>query len=295
MNHIGMLTKNSFVQYPALKKLQLAYNKVHTIEPGALASLNELELLDLSENAVKEVPPGLPRSLQELNLNHNPVMANMSGLATAVDLHTLHLRWDAVDPDHGLSSYPEFGLLPGLVALDVSLHRQIMDVTPEQLASTCRLARLNVTGTGLFPSGAHCRCRRFLGWAAEFKIAVTGLDACPEPGGGGGGEDDDPANENCTRTPEAARAVFRACMKTWDRQHTPYWAIAAGLVIAVAVVWLLLCVCRRRRRRRRGRADNSKPQPVPAVDCGVKDNDNLQAAAATAPGHKAAEPAALLA
>lgn len=307
-NSISTLANDSFDSYPNLKRLQLAANKVHTIDSAALADLAELEWLDLSDNSITEAPAGLPASLQELILNRNPVSADMRALAAAAaGLHTLRLQWSADDATHGLSAYPEFDPMPGLVALDVSLNRRIRDVAPRQLAATCRLARLNVTGTALFPAGAHCRCRRFVDWTAEYKIAVTGLGACPEPGGGGVGsnpEDDDPNNENCTRTPDDAHAVYRACMKRWDRINSSFWSVAAGLTVAAVVVAALLCVCVRRRRRRGrghgdggggGRADNGKPLPVPSAD-GAKDNDNLQPAAAAGPGgHKsAAEPAALL-
>lgn len=279
-NYIGWLKNDSFTIYPNIKKLLLSFNKVHTIDAEALESLTELETLDLSQNAVKEVPAGLPKSLHKLYLNGNPVM-DMKHLARAVGLEVLLLR------SCDLEGYPALGLLPNLVELDVSDNNRIADLTPVQLAGTCRLAKLNVTETNLFRSnqpGAHCRCRRVVEWAETYKIRLIGLGLCPDPvEADSDGGDDDPKNENCARAPEAARVVFKACMAEWEHRNTPYWAIFTGLAIVV-VVLLSLCLCLRRRNRRHR---NDKVQSVPATDCTKENNDSVAA------GNKT-EPAALL-
>jgi len=263
----------------------LSFNKVHTIEPGSLGSLTELELLDLSQNAVKEVPAGLPNSLNRLLLNGNPV-ADVRQLATAVGLRVLQLR------GCDLRAYPDLGLMPNLVDLDVSENGDIVDLDPAQLAVTCRLARLNVTGaTRLFrpgQPGAHCRCRRVVQWAHTYKVAVYGLDQCPDPVAGDS-EADDPKSDACGRAPEQALAAFKECMSEWEHRNTPYWAIGSGLAIAVAVL-VALCVClrRRRRRRRRGTAADKMPgaqSPAPS-DAQVANNEST--------GKNKSEPAALL-
>lgn len=258
----------------------LSFNKVHTIEAEALESLTELETLDLSQNAVTEVPAGLPKSLHKLYLNGNPV-TNLQHLARAVGLEVLQLR------SCDLNGYPELGLLPNLVDLDVSDNNRITDLTPIQLAGTCRLARLNLTETNLFRSdqpGSHCRCRRVVEWAETYKIRLIGLGPCPDPvEADSNGGDDDPNNENCARAPEAARVVFKECMAEWEHRNTPYWAIFMGLAIVVAVL-LSLCVCLRRRSRRR---HAEKVQSVPTTDCTKENNDSVAA------GNKT-EPAALL-
>lgn len=290
-NYIGKLLNNSFSEYPNIKNLILSYNKVHTIEPGSLGSLGELEMLDLSQNAVKEVPAGLPKSLIQLKLNGNPV-ADMRQLATAVGLRVLQLR------DCDLKAYPALGIMPNLVSLDVSENGEIVDLEPAQLALTCRLARLNVTGaTNLFrpgTPGAHCRCQRVVQWAHTYKVTVYGLGHCPDPVAGDGETDvsDDPKSEACARAPEQALAAFKECMAEWEHRNTPYWAIGSGLAIVVGVL-LALCVCmrRRRRRRRRGNADKvhsaqSPPPPPPPSDSKVANNDSA--------GNNKTEPAALL-
>lgn len=288
-NYIGKLTNDSFAIYPNIKKLLMSYNQVHTIEPGSLRSLGELELLDLTQNAVKEVPKGLPKSLTRLLLNRNPV-ADMRPLATAVGLRVLQLQ------GCDLTAYPSVGVMPNLVELDVSDNSQIKDLDPAQLAATCRLARLNVTGaTELFrpgQPGAHCRCRRVVQWAHTYKVTVYGLDQCPDPVSGDGEADsrDDPQSEACARAPDEALAVFKECMAEWEHRNTPYWAIASGLVIAVALL-VSLCVCLRRRRRRRRRGADGKAQgvqspPPPPSDSKANCNDSA--------GHNKTEPAALL-
>ncbi|XP_015369444.1 PREDICTED: immunoglobulin superfamily containing leucine-rich repeat protein 2-like [Diuraphis noxia] len=286
-NYIGKLFNNSFTEYPNIKNLMLSFNKVHTIEPGALGSLGELEMLDLSQNAIKEVPAGLPKSLTQLRLNGNPV-SDMRQLETAVGLRVLQLR------GCDLRTYPELGIMPNLVSLDVSENGDIVDLDPAQLAITCRLARLNVTGaTNLFrpgTPGAHCRCRRVVQWANTYKITVFGLGHCPDPLAGDGELDihDDPNSEACARIPEQALAAFKECMAEWEHRNTPYWAIASGVVIAVAVL-LALCVCMRRRRRRGRRGNANKVQSAqspPPSDAKVAHNDSA--------GNNKTEPAALL-
>jgi len=265
----------------------LSFNKVHTIEPGALELLTELETLDLSQNAIKEVPAGLPKSLIQLKLNGNPVL-DVRHLQTSVGLRVLQLR------NCDLKAYPALGIMPNLVNLDVSENVDIVDLDPAQLAATCRLARLNVTGaTRLFrpgTPGAHCRCRRVIQWLNTHKVTAFGLDHCPEPLAEDGETDihDDPKDEACSRTPEQARVVFKECMAEWEHRNTPYWAIASGIVIAVAVL-LALCVCmrRRRRRRRRGNADKVQTaQSPPPSDSKVAHNDST--------ANNKTEPAALL-
>ncbi|XP_029342601.1 decorin [Acyrthosiphon pisum] len=234
-NYISKLFNNSFTEYPNIKNLMLSFNKVHTIEPGALGSLAELETLDLSQNAIKEVPAGLPKSLIQLKLNGNPVL-DMWQLETAVGLRVLQLR------GCDLKAYPALGIMPNLVNLDVSENAEIYDLDPAQLAVTCRLARLNVTGaTNLFrpgTPGAHCRCRRVVQWAHTYKVTVFGLGQCPDPLAGDGETDihDDPKDEACARTPEQALAAFKECMAEWEHRNTPYWAIVSGIVIVVARV-----------------------------------------------------------
>ncbi|XP_050066154.1 uncharacterized protein LOC114130839 [Aphis gossypii] len=293
-NYIGKLHNNSFAPYPNIKHLRLAFNKVHTIDQGSLASLSELDILDLSQNAVRTVPGGLPKSLTHLNLNANPVDVDMRPLATAVGLRTLQLK------GCDLKAYPALGIMPNLVTLDVSENYDIEDLDPAQLAVTCRLARLNITGASkLFrpgQQGAHCRCRRVVQWTETHKVALYGLGhpvQCPEPVDGDGEADDrdDPNSDACARAPEQALAVFKECMAEWEHRNTPYWAIASGLAIAVALM-VGLCVCMRRRRRRRRRraaaaADKSQAaQSPPSSD--VKSAVNNDSA-----GHKT-EPAALL-
>ncbi|XP_060839218.1 uncharacterized protein LOC132920675 [Rhopalosiphum padi] len=291
-NYIGKLLNNSFAPYPNIKHLRLAFNQVHTIDPVALASLSELDYLDLTQNAVKAVPAGLPKSLTHLNLNANPV-EDVRQLVSAVGLRTLQLR------GCDLKAYPALGVMPNLVTLDVSENGEIADLDPAQLAVTCRLARLNVTGaTRLFrpgQPGAHCRCRRVVQWTETHKVAVYGLGhpvQCPEPvdGDGEADERDDPNSDACARTPEQALAVFKECMAEWEHRNTPYWAIGSGLAIAVALM-VALCVCLRRRRRRRRRgtgADNVKggPQSPPSSDVKAANNDSA--------GNNKTEPAALL-
>lgn len=277
-NHIGKLDKDSFDLYPNIKKLYMAFNKVHTVEPHSLELLTELEILDLSDNAMREVPAGLPKSLHKLYLGANPI-EDMSNLANALGLQTLSFRGS------DLPGYPSLGVLPNLVELDVSEVSAIVDLDPVKLAGTCRLAKLNVTGTMLFQSGApdsHCRCRRAEEWLLANKIHVYGMAPCPSPL-----RDD----ENCTRVPEDAREVFKKCMAEWEHRNTPYWAIGFGLMIVVAVIMLVFCFCVRRRRRGNRSRRSDKVQTVPpSTDCS-KENSNKDSAAAA--GNKT-EPTALL-
>lgn len=306
------MANDSFSIYPKIKRLLLAYNKVHTVEPEALEALGDLELLDLTQNAVKEVPAGLPASLRWLYLGGNPV-ADLRHLARAVGLHTLVLR------NCDLTAYPALGLLPNLVELDVSGNGGMDGPDPIRLAGTCRLARLNVTDGGdggdgaarLFGPpgrpGAHCRCRRAVEWAKTYRIQMTGVpDPCPEPAAGdaGSGGEDDPDSPECARVPEAARTAFKACMAEWEHRNTPYWTIGSGLTVAVCVI-LALCVClRRRRRRRNGRHGAADKEPPAGAGAGggaaVSDKENgdakeqLQHSDGGGGGSKTAEPAALL-
>lgn len=260
-------------------------NKVHTVDAEALEVLTELELLDLSFNAIKEVPPGLPKSLHKLYLNGNPV-ENTQNLGRAVGLQVLGLRFC------DLNAYPALGLLPNLVELDVSENSGIRYLDPVQLAGTCRLAKLNVSGTDLFPSDdptSHCQCRRVVEWARMYKIQITGLGQCPDPVDGDAADDSNPKSDtNCTRVPEAANVVFKECMAEWDHRNTPYWAICSGLVIGMALL-VALCVCFCRRRRRRHRADKLSAGSTPADTKERQNNDS-----ATVTADNKTEPAALL-
>lgn len=283
-NYIGRLKKDSFALYPSIKKLYMSMNKVHTVDADALEALTELELLDLSFNAIKEVPAGLPKSLHKLYLNGNPVQ-DTQHLGRAVGLQVLGLRFC------DLNAYPALGLMPNLVELDVSENGGIRYLDPVQLAGTCRLAKLNVSGADLFPPedpASHCQCRRVVEWARTYKIQVTGLGQCPDPVDGGGdvgGDDGNP--NNCTRMPEAANAVFKECMAEWDHRNTPYWAICSGLVIGVALL-MALCVCFCRRRRRHG-ADKVPGGSSPVDTKERQNNDSV-----TATADNKTEPAALL-
>lgn len=280
-NYIGKLSNDSFDLYPNIKKLFMAFNKVHTIEPHSMESLTDLEILDLSENAIHEVPAGLPKSLHKLYLGANPV-TDMSHLASALGLQMLSLR------GCDLPGYPSLDLLPNLVELDVAENGKIVDLDPVQLAGTCRLARLNVTGTSLFQSGEpglYCRCRRVEDWLQANKIYVYGMAPCPSPV-----NDYEAADENCTRVPDEARAVFKKCLAEWEHRNTPYWAIGSGLVIVIAALLLVFCYCIRRRRRSNRSRRTDKVQAVPpSTDC-TKENSNNDSSAA---GNKT-EPAALL-
>lgn len=285
-NYIGKLANDSFALYPNIKKLWLSYNKVHTIESGSLEILTELEMLDLSQNAVKEVPAGLPKSLKKLYLAGNPV-ADLQNLYRAVGLEVLSLKGSE------LNAYPKLGLLPNLVDLDVSENVGIRNVEPEQLANTCRLAKLNVTDcTELFPAGrpgSHCRCRRVVEWANTYKILISGLASCPEPvAADSDGGDDDPKSINCTRAPEAAGATFKACMAEWEHRNTPYWAIGSGLAIVVAII-LALCVCLRRRRNHHRQRRTDKVHGGVQTPTDTKDNNDT-----AADSNNKTEPAALL-
>lgn len=291
-NHIGRLANDSFDIYPKVKRLLLAFNKVHTVEPESLASLDELEMLDLTQNAIKEVPPGLPKSLQKLYLGGNPV-ADVHHLDTATGLQVLGLR------ESDLSVYPALGLLPNVVEVDVSGNYEMTTLDPARLAVTCRLAKLNVTdNVKLFEAGrpgSHCQCQRFIQWAKTYRIEVLGLTVCPDPvpEDRGSGGDDDPDTANCSRAPDAALVAYKDCMHVWERRNTPYWAIASGLVLFVGML-MALCVCLRRRKRRQ-RHHGDKEQ---AADACCKDNNGTKAendAGAAVTGNKnAAEPAALL-
>lgn len=294
-NYIGKLANDSFTIYPNIKILLLSFNQVHTIEAESLEVLSELKTLDLSQNAVSEVPAGLPKSLVTLYLSGNPV-ASMRNLDRAVGLQVLHLK------SCDLDGYPALGLLPNLVELDVSNNGRIRDLDPVQLAGTCRLTKLNVTGARLFPDkrpGSHCRCRRVEEWARTYKIQLFGVGPCPGPADADkNGGDDDPASENCARAPDEALAVFKACIAEWEHRNTPYWAICTGLAVVVAV-FLALCVClrrRRRRSRRRHAADKAHHQN----SCDASPTDAKDAAAnsggesAAAGNDRKTEPAALL-
>lgn len=246
-NYIGRLANKTFTRYPNIKNLVLSYNKVHTIESKSLESLTELKILDLTHNAVDVVPAGLPKSLKKLYLGGNP-LKDMCNVDRAVGLEVLSLRGS------DLTAYPKLGLLPSLVELDISENLGITDLSVVQLAATCRLAKLNVTGsTSLFRAGirgSHCRCRRVIQWADTFKIMLYGVLSCPAPAVADvNGSDDDPKNINCTRTPDAAVAVFKKCMAEWEQRNTPYWAIAAGLLIIIAAVLMASFAYLRRRQK----------------------------------------------
>lgn len=293
-NYIGKLANDSFAIYPNIKILLLSFNQVHTIEAESLEVLSELKTLDLSQNAVKEVPAGLPKSLVTLYLSGNPV-TDMRNLDRAVGLQSLHLR------SCDLAGYPALGLLPNLVQLDVSNNGRIRDLSPIQLAGTCRLATLNVTGAQLFADkrpGSHCRCRRVEEWTRTYKISVLGMGPCPEPvPADRNGGADDPNTENCTRPPDEALAVFKACIAEWEHRNTPYWAICTGLAVVVAVL-LALCACLRRRRRRRRRRAVDKTQPNAASpadggDC-VKEPVAAGGNCGDSAGNNKTEPVALL-
>lgn len=249
-NYIGKLAKNSFTIYPDIRKLLLGYNKVHKIEPGSLSVLDELETLDLSHNAVEKVPDGLPESLRELRLDGNPVK-DTRHVVDAIGLRVLSLNYCDLD------RYPTLGVMPNLIELDVSYNPGVIDLDAMQLANTCRLARLDVTETGLFQAqrrGSHCRCRRVIEWVSAHKIRLTGLDRCPDPVDADfDGGPDDPGSVSCAEAPEMARVRYEACVSEWERRNAPHWILYAGaatLVVALLVLSIRfrLMILRNRRR-----------------------------------------------
>lgn len=233
-NYIGTLTNDSFVAWPHVKTLLLSFNRVHTIQAGSLAVLGELETLDLTQNAIREVPAGLPGSLVALYLSNNPV-TDTRNLDGAVELRVLHLRRCELD------RYPALARARNLVELDVSDNGRIAYVSTVQLAGTCKLTRLNVTNVRLFPggrAGSHCRSRRVIEWARAHDIRVSGLGPGPQPlPADRNAGDDDPANGNCTRAPDEARAAFEACVAAGRAATSGFAAVAvfACLVVFVAV------------------------------------------------------------
>lgn len=242
-NYIGKLAKNTFTAYPAVKKLLLNYNKVHTIEVGALGALSKLELLDLSHNAVDRLPGDLPGTLRELYLDGNP-LKNVRNLSHASGLRILSLR------NCDLDRFPTLGVQPDLVKLDVSHNPQIEDLEPEQLANACRLTLLDVTGTRLFPAGrrgSHCRCHRIVEWTTVNKIRLIGLDICPEPV-----KDDrdyspnDPMSAMCACASDAAYDANKACVAEWDRRHASHWFLWTVAAVAAVGMAAICCDCVKR-------------------------------------------------
>ncbi|XP_050521408.1 decorin isoform X2 [Daktulosphaira vitifoliae] len=242
-NYIHKLTKDSFTIYPNIKRLYLSLNAIFKVEPGALEPLDDLEVLDLEQNALPEVPPGLPKSLKKLYLSENPVV-NMSYLTEATGLQVLHLR------NCDMSRFPQLGVLPNLVELDMS-DNKIQDLVPSELASLCRLARLNITDNFLYEwssESSYCHCKQVEAWAIEYKLQIIGMH-CPNP-------PPDEFNETCTMIPEEARAIYKDCMSEWEHRNMPFWAIGSGALVVLAILFTL-CFCWRRRRR------SNKAQSVP--------------------------------
>lgn len=249
-NYIGKLANDSFTIYPDIRKLLLGYNKVYKIEPGSLSVLEDLETLDLSHNAMDKVPNGLPESLRELYLNGNPIK-DTRHVVGAIGLRVLSLN------NCDLNRYPTLGVLPSLVELDVSYNQNVTDLDPMQLANTCRLAKLDVTETGLFQTrrrGSHCRCRRVMEWAIAYQIRLTGLVGCPDPVDADlDGGPDDPGSVSCARLPEMARVMYEACASEWERRNAPHWilyVLAATVLLSVLVLFIVYRLKMLRNRRR---------------------------------------------
>jgi len=232
-NYIGTLTNDSFVQHDTVKTLLLSFNRVHTVEPGSLRVLRELETLDLSQNALKVVPAGLPGSLVTLYLNGNP-LSEVRNLDGAVDLKALHLRRCE------LNGYPALPPLSKLVELDVSDNGRITLLDPAQLAVTCRLSKLNVTNTKLFvDSGpeSRCQCRRVAKWAREHAILVFGAVPCPN-----GVDVDGPNNETCQLASDAADDAFDTC-KADAGDNTPLAMFVKLTISMVGLQCLMVYLC----------------------------------------------------
>ncbi|KAM9731559.1 podocan-like protein 1 isoform 1-T1 [Dama dama] len=199
-NLISKVPRGALSRQTHLRELYLQHNQLTDsgLDATTFSKLHSLEYLDLSHNQLAEVPAGLPRTLAVLHLGRNRIRwveaARLGGLrglrylllqhnqlgATGLPagalrplrgLHTLHLYGNRLD------RVPQ--ALPRRLRALVLPHNRVAALGARDLASTPRLAELNLAYNCLASARVHLRAFRRLRALRSLDLAGNQLTQLP--------------------------------------------------------------------------------------------------------------------
>ncbi|XP_040096837.1 podocan-like protein 1 isoform X1 [Oryx dammah] len=199
-NLISKVPRGALSRQTHLRELYLQHNQLTDsgLDATTFSKLHRLEYLDLSHNQLAAVPAGLPRTLAVLHLGRNRIRwveaARLGGLrglrylllqhnqlgATGLPagalrplrgLHTLHLYGNRLD------RVPQ--ALPRRLRALVLPHNRVATLGARDLASTPRLAELNLAYNCLASARVHLRAFRRLRALRSLDLAGNQLTQLP--------------------------------------------------------------------------------------------------------------------
>ncbi|XP_061277897.1 podocan-like protein 1 isoform X2 [Bos javanicus] len=199
-NLISKVPRGALSRQTHLRELYLQHNQLTDsgLDATTFSKLHRLEYLDLSHNQLAAVPAGLPRTLAVLHLGRNRIRwveaARLGGLrglrylllqhnqlgATGLPagalrplrgLHTLHLYGNRLD------RVPQ--ALPRRLRALVLPHNRVAALGARDLASTPRLAELNLAYNCLASARVHLRAFRRLRALRSLDLAGNQLTQLP--------------------------------------------------------------------------------------------------------------------
>lgn len=236
-NKIRILSNSSFIYYTSLQILYLSDNRILYIEEGTFLPLTELKTLDLSSNSLRKVPYVLPSSLVKLYLAANPI--EEVSFSNANSLQYLSLA------DNHFETLPTLGLMPSLVQLNLSETKIYPRLTPDFLATMCRLQLLHLPNNLLASQEESCDCLRLAAWIQERHIKVDHLNCKPL-------ETENRLQCNTTVPPQTME-LYAACLDEWDDMNMPYLALFLGSACLLTIILIAFLIWLRRRRSRTSR------------------------------------------
>uniref|UniRef100_H2UHN2 Si:ch211-191d15.2 n=1 Tax=Takifugu rubripes TaxID=31033 RepID=H2UHN2_TAKRU len=151
-----------------LTRLDLEYNHIRAIQPGALQALSKLRVLTLKGNKLTSVPGRLPTSLARLDLSENCISAlDLPSLSSLVNLQSLKIN------SNRLRSVPGS-------AFDSLARLRSLDLANNLWACRCDILYLyRWLLSGGVRTAADIVCTEPTHLAHHVLVNLTVLDICP--------------------------------------------------------------------------------------------------------------------
>ncbi|XP_044804149.2 podocan-like protein 1 isoform X2 [Bubalus bubalis] len=199
-NLISKVPRGALSRQTHLRELYLQHNQLTDsgLDATTFSKLHRLEYLDLSHNQLAAVPAGLPRTLAVLHLGRNRIRwveaARLGGLRGLRYLLLQHnqlgatgLPAGALRPLRGLHTLHLYGnrlhrvpqALPRRLRALVLPHNCVAALGAHDLASTPRLAELNLAYNCLASARVHLRAFRRLRALRSLNLAGNQLTQVP--------------------------------------------------------------------------------------------------------------------
>lgn len=244
VNRLRELTNDSLTSYKNLAFVYLRDNFIQSIEEGAFAKQQYLQVLDLSQNGCDSLPKSLfqlPR-LRTLYLGHNKLTDSVFKMQVTAPVQMLQLTRNK------LTMIPRVGPQPNLVTLNVS-ENLITSVDTEDLAPLCSLKYLDLSRNMIKFNSADCECQTLNAWVKLRQIKMKPeLFNCT-----------DSPTEDCANVQFGNRTyeLYNECsaiiqQKVETEKARSVWILVASCVaVFLFIIFVVLFSVHKRNRRRR--------------------------------------------